>query len=68
LGALINLLRTFGSIEARNESIGNLDVDDQVYDVTLAGENVGILGFEHYLWCIAALGGAWDVFGTTFSS
>jgi hypothetical protein len=35
LGALINnVLRTFGSIEARNESVGNLDVNNQVYDVT----------------------------------
>ena len=65
LGALINVLKTYGCIEARNETVGNLDMDNQVYDVTVAGENVGMLGFENSLWCIVALGGAWDVVGTS---
>lgn len=62
LGALINVLKTYGCIEARNETVDNLDVDNQVYDVTVAGENVGmLLGFENSFWCIVAFGGAWDV-------
>ena len=29
LGDLMNVLRTFGCIEAQNESVGNLDVDNK---------------------------------------
>ena len=51
-----------------SESVRNLDVDNQVYDVPTAGEHVGILGFENSLRCIVALDGdldgAWDVVGT----
>ena len=64
LGALINALRTFGCIETRNEPPGNLDMENQVYSVAVAGENVGMLGFENSFWCIVALGGIWDAVGT----
>jgi hypothetical protein len=64
LGALINVLNIFGCIEARNPDVENL-----VYDVTVvADENVGMLGFNNYLWCIVAFGGAWDVVGTSLVS
>ena len=65
LGALINVLRTYGCIQARNDSVDDIDLDRQAYDVSVAGENVGMLGFENSLWCLVALGGAWDVVGTS---
>ena len=36
-------------------------MDIQVYDGTLACENVGMLGFEYSLWSVVAFGGTLDV-------
>lgn len=37
------------------------------YRITQAGVNIGMLGFENSLWGLVAMGGAWDVVGTSSS-
>eukprot|EP00559_Dactyliosolen_fragilissimus_P008276 CAMPEP_0184859424 /NCGR_PEP_ID=MMETSP0580-20130426/4425_1 /TAXON_ID=1118495 /ORGANISM="Dactyliosolen fragilissimus" /LENGTH=1354 /DNA_ID=CAMNT_0027356049 /DNA_START=127 /DNA_END=4188 /DNA_ORIENTATION=+ len=57
--ALIRVLQSFGCLrpitQIQNES------DAAEFKITVAGENVGLLGLENSLWVLVAMGGAWDV-------
>ena len=41
------------------------DIESQQLQVSPAGMNVGMLGFENSLWALVAMGGAWDVVGAS---
>jgi len=57
--ALVNVLESFGCISACSQSIAISE--EQSYELTAAGDNIGRLGFENSLWILVAMGGAWDV-------
>ena len=41
------------------------DLEEQTFDVTPAGTDVGMLSFENSLWCFGAMGGTFDVIGAS---
>ena len=41
------------------------DLEEQTFEVTPAGSDVGNLSFENSLWCFIAMGGTWDVIGAS---
>jgi hypothetical protein len=41
------------------------DLEDQTFEVTPAGRDVGMLSFEKSLWGFSAMGGTWDVIGAS---
>lgn len=57
--ALVNVLESYGCISACNQTIAISE--DQTFELTPAGDNIGRLGFENSLWILVAMGGAWDV-------
>ena len=71
LKALIGVLKSYGCIALTNDNGSDKsDDDDDVtksssYRITTAGENVGLLGLDNSLWVLAAMGGAWDVEGSS---
>jgi hypothetical protein len=62
--ALTSVLRTYGCIvDEKDEN----DSGDR-FRITLGGNLLQELGLENSLWCIVALGGAWDVAGDSTTS
>lgn len=57
--ALVSVLEAYGCITPQDENV--YDIQDQTYALTQAGKNIGMLGMDNALWCLAAMGGAWDV-------
>ena len=55
--AVIKVLKSYGCL-VEDSTNGS---DGQMYSLTDAGENVGLLGLDNSLWGLVALGGAWDV-------
>lgn len=41
------------------------DLEEQIFQVTPAGTDVGMLSFENSLWCFSAMGGTFDVIGAS---
>ncbi|KAL3933010.1 MAG: hypothetical protein SGBAC_010586 [Bacillariaceae sp.] len=67
--AITKVLKAFGCIDTidKTKSDGFDDIEDQVFDVTPAGTDVGMLSFENALWGFVAMGGTWDVMGKSAS-
>uniref|UniRef100_A0A6U3RH20 ATP-dependent RNA helicase Ski2/MTR4 C-terminal domain-containing protein n=1 Tax=Ditylum brightwellii TaxID=49249 RepID=A0A6U3RH20_9STRA len=69
--ALTDVLEAFGCLTRVSDSV-DVDSDNEndresvMYDVTQAGINIGMLGFENSLWCLVAIGGAWDVANASY--
>jgi replicative superfamily II helicase len=40
-------------------------IDSEKFELSPAGINIGLLGFENALWALTAMGGAWDVTGAS---
>lgn len=59
--SITNTLVEYGCLQHTPESSIEMDDSKLRYDVTIAGEQVGMLGFENSLWNLVALGGAWEV-------
>jgi hypothetical protein len=59
--SITNTLVDYGCLLHRNGSNKNLDDMEKEYGVTVAGEQVGLLGLENSLWNLVALGGVWEV-------
>ena len=57
--ALVSVLEAYGCILPQDEDV--FDAQDQTYAITQAGKNIGMLGMDNALWCLVAMGGAWDV-------
>lgn len=54
--SLINVLQSYGCLLPSGD-----DPEIEEYAISIAGENVGLLGLENSLWCLVAVGGAWDI-------
>jgi DSHCT (NUC185) domain len=65
--AIIKVLVAYGclSIKSSLDDHDNLSFEQETFEVTPAGNNIGMLGFENSLWCLNAVGGAWDVVGAS---
>lgn len=59
--AITNTLVEYGCLLDTSRSSGEVEDAKERYDITIAGEQVGLLGFENSLWNLVALGGAWEV-------
>ena len=60
--AIVKTLLSYGCLSSDrpiSATVGDLDAES--YTLTPAGTNVAMLGLENSLWCVAAVGGAWDV-------
>lgn len=60
--ALVKVLVAYGCLSTK----ASLEDDDSTlesatYQITQAGVNIGMLGFENSLWGLVAVGGAWDI-------
>ena len=66
--AITKVLISYGCIVPTS---GNVDfesnLEDETFDVTPAGSDVGMLNFENSLWAFVAMGGTWDVVGASSS-
>lgn len=56
--ALNRVLESYGCIKKIDDK--GEDPESHKYVITEAGRNIGFLGFENSLWCLVAMGGAWD--------
>jgi hypothetical protein len=66
--AITKVLISYGCIVPTSGKVdfeGNLE--DETFDVTPAGSDVGMLNFENSLWAFVSLGGTWDVVGASSS-
>lgn len=61
LVAITRTLVSYGCLTIDQPYTDDLKVEDLAYSITPAGANVAMLGFENALWCVVAVGGAWDV-------
>jgi hypothetical protein len=63
--SIIKVLLAFGCLETQNRSGEDVfdNIEDQEFEVTPAGFDVGMLSFENSLWGFVAMGGTWDVMG-----
>ena len=43
------------------EEYSDEDLENEIFDVTPAGNDVGMLSFENSLWCFTAVGGTFDI-------
>lgn len=64
LKSLIHVLQAYGCIVPTVDG-DSVDMEDQSYRITTAGENVGLIGLDNALWVLTAMGGAWDVVGAS---
>jgi len=61
--SIIRVLVSYGCLRA---SMIDGETDEaKSYMITQAGINLGMMGFSNSLWCLVAMGGAWDVAGTS---
>jgi hypothetical protein len=59
--AITRILISYGCLSTDQPFAHDLDLEELTYALTPAGTNVAMLGFENALWCVVAIGGAWDV-------
>jgi hypothetical protein len=55
----------FGCVSTKSPLTINSDIEKEIFELTPAGLNVGMLSFDNSLWALVAMGGAWDVTGTS---
>jgi hypothetical protein len=60
--AIIEVLVSYGCLQQSSD--GETD-EAKSYTITQGGINLGMMGFSNSLWCLVAMGGAWDVAGTS---
>jgi superfamily II RNA helicase len=63
--AITKVLVAYGCLSMEAPLADDTPLEDQTYTITPAGVNIGMLGFENSLWCLVAMGGAWDVVGAS---
>jgi len=59
--AIVKTLVAYGCLSTDAPFPSDESLEEQVYTLTPAGINLGMLGFENSLWCLVAIGGAFDV-------
>lgn len=65
--AIINVLVAYGCLTISSPFVDHdtISIENETFEITPAGDNIGQLGFENSLWCLVAMGGAWDVVGAS---
>lgn len=70
--AITKVLLSYGCIVPNANTItvddlanDEVDLEQEVFDLTPAGSDVGMLSFENSLWCFLAMGGTFDVMGAS---
>jgi len=64
--AIIKVLVAYGCLSIHSPlDDDNFSFEKETFEITPAGNNIGMLGFENALWCLTAVGGAWDVVGAS---
>ena len=65
--AIIKVLVAHGclSMSSSLSDHDSISLERESFDITPAGNNLGQLGFDNSLWCLVAMGGAWDVIGAS---
>jgi superfamily II RNA helicase len=65
--AITKVLVAYGCITPENniDQNDNALFEEQTFELTPAGVDVGMLGFDNSLWCFVAMGGTWDVSGAS---
>ena len=58
--SLIKVLESYGCLNSL-QGLDSSDTEQKMYEITKAGEDIGLLNFNNALWALVALGGAWDV-------
>lgn len=67
--SITKVLLAYGCLVRQQSNVSG-DVPDagfenETFEVTPAGKDVGMLSFENSLWCFLAMGGTWDVLGVS---
>jgi superfamily II RNA helicase len=65
--AITKVLVAYGCLTPENniDQNDNALFEEQTFELTPAGVDVGMLGFDNSLWCFVAMGGTWDVSGAS---
>jgi superfamily II RNA helicase len=65
--AITKVLVAYGCLIPENniDQNDNALFEEQTFELTPAGVDVGMLGFDNSLWCFVAMGGTWDVSGAS---
>ena len=65
--AITKVLVAYGclSMSSSLDDHDDFSFEQETFEVTPAGNNIGMLGFENSLWCLTAVGGAWDAIGAS---
>lgn len=62
--AITKVLISFGCLvptSGAKKEFSDKDIENETFEVTPAGTDVGMLSFENSLWCFLAMGGTYDV-------
>jgi superfamily II RNA helicase len=59
--SITRTLVAYGCLTTRLPLSDDTPMENAKFDLTPAGLNLGMLGFENSLWALTAMGGAWDV-------
>ena len=63
--AITKTMVAYGCLVSDRDYADLSDLENQVFQLSPAGVNIGMLAFENSLWCLVAVGGAWDVVGAS---
>jgi superfamily II RNA helicase len=63
--AITRTLIAFGCVSTKSSLNPNSDLENEIFELTTSGLNVGMLSFDNSLWALVAMGGAWDVTGAS---
>lgn len=65
--AITKVLVAYGclSMSSPLKDHDSFSFEKETFEVTPAGNNIGMLGFENALWCLSGVGGAWDTTGAS---
>jgi DEAD/DEAH box helicase/Helicase conserved C-terminal domain len=59
--SITRTLVAYGCLTTESPLSDDTPMENAKFDLTPAGLNLGMLGFENSLWALTAMGGAWDV-------
>lgn len=63
--SITKTLVAYGCLTPSTAFHSDMDIENETFELTSAGKNVAMLGFENSLWSLVAMGGAWDVVGSS---
>ncbi|CAB9499189.1 viralicidic activity 2-like 2 [Seminavis robusta] len=65
--SIIKVLVAYGCLSLKSDlnEHDNLSLEQESFEISPAGNSLGMLGFDNSLWCMTAVGGTWDVVGAS---